>query len=507
METAICQSRGGVLHSHGEDDWGKARTSMSEMNADERATPHDAASVDPLELSHRRPEWSASQPMTRTQKGAAAGLMAALALALAFRPLATAQVLIAACTVFYVLLTLYKIVVIRASLSPDAILKFSEEEIAAQEPREWPVFSILVPMYKEPETVRQMVASLAAMDYPADRKDVQILLEADDEATLAAARSLELPPGFRVTEIPESFPRTKPKACNIGLALAKGEYLVIYDAEDLPEKDQLKKAVMAFEASPEKVVCVQSRLNYYNPRQNLLTRWFTAEYSAWFDLQLPGLAALNAVIPLGGTSNHFKTRVLQDLMGWDAYNVTEDCDLGVRLGRAGFATRMLETTTWEEACSVLPFWIKQRTRWQKGYIQTWFVHMREPVKLFRELGFVNFLHYHLLIGGVTFSALANPIFWLMALVWFVFRPEGVAQLFPGPVFAAGACCLFVGNFVFIYVSMLGCCKRKNDGLMWLALFTPVYWLLMSYSGWRAFIQFFRDPFVWEKTQHGLVKKV
>jgi len=479
---------------------------MSVGNEQPEAPQKTAASVDPLELSRRRPEWSASQPLLRSQKAALLSLLALAAALFVCAPLKTAQGLIAACTLFYVVSTLYKFAVIRASLSPSAILRFSAAEIAGCEPRDWPLFSILVPMYKEPETVRQMVASLAAMDYPADRKDVQVLLEEDDEATLSAARALTLPPGFRVTEIPKSFPRTKPKACNIGLHRARGLYLVIYDAEDLPEKDQLKKAVLAFEASPEKVVCVQSRLNYYNPHQNVLTRWFTAEYSAWFDLQLPGLAALGAVIPLGGTSNHFKTRVLQDLMGWDAYNVTEDCDLGVRLGRAGYMTRMLETTTWEEACSDLRFWIRQRTRWQKGYIQTWFVHMRSPLKLLKDLGPVNFLHYQLLVGGGTFSVLINPLFWAMALVWFVLRPESVSQLFPGPVFAAGAACLFLGNFVFIYVNLLGCCKRKKDSLMWWSLLTPVYWVMMSYSGWRAFIQFFRDPFVWEKTQHGLIKK-
>jgi cellulose synthase/poly-beta-1,6-N-acetylglucosamine synthase-like glycosyltransferase len=463
------------------------------------------ADIDPLELARRRPEWSAAQPMTRQQKQAIVAVALVIVVALIFAPLRTAQVLIGLCTLFYVISTLYKFAVIRASLSPSAIMRFSPEEIARAEPREWPTYSVLVPMYKEPETLKQMVNALIAMDYPADKKDVQFLLEEDDDLTLDAARTLTMPPGFRVTKIPPSFPRTKPKACNIGLYLAKGDYLVIYDAEDMPEPDQLKKAVLAFEASPKNVACVQSRLNYYNPRQNVLTRWFTAEYSAWFDLQLPGLSAMGAVIPLGGTSNHFKIDILRDLMGWDAYNVTEDCDLGVRLARAGFATRMLETTTWEEACSVLPFWIKQRTRWQKGYIQTWFVHMRQPWKLARELGFVNFLHYQLLIGGGPFSVLINPIFWAMALVWFVFRPEGVSHLFPGPIFAAGAGCLFLGNFVFIYINLLGCCKRKNDDLMWWALLTPIYWLMMSYSGWRALFQFFHDPFVWEKTQHGLNK--
>jgi glycosyltransferase XagB len=464
------------------------------------------AAIDPLELATKHPEWSASVPITPMQKKSVLVLFLLLAIAVLLAPLATARFLIAGCTLFYMILTLYKFIVIRASISPNASMNFTPEEIFSQEPRDWPVYTVLIPMYKEPEVLPQMVKAMTDMDYPVDKKDVQFLLEEDDLQTLNAARAMHMPQGFRIVEIPESFPRTKPKACNIGLNIARGKYLVIYDAEDMPEPDQLKKAVMAFEHSEEKVACIQSRLNYYNPYQNILTRWFTAEYSTWFDLQLPGLAALNAVIPLGGTSNHFKTAVLQELMGWDAYNVTEDCDLGVRLVRAGYSTRMLTTTTWEEACSHLPSWIKQRTRWQKGYIQTWFVHMRRPIQLLQEIGWLNYLHYHLLIGGVTFSVLINPIFWLMALIWFVFRPPGVAMLFPGPIFAAGAFCLFAGNFVFVYVTLLGCYKRERDSLLWYALLTPLYWVLMSISGWRAFFQFFRDPFVWEKTQHGLTKK-
>ncbi|MCL1888515.1 MAG: glycosyltransferase, partial [Kiritimatiellaeota bacterium] len=349
----------------------------------------------------------------------------------------------------------------------------------------------------------QMVAGLAALDYPEDRKDVQLLLEADDFATRAAAAAMTLPPGFRVTVVPESFPRTKPKACNFGLALAAGEFLVIYDAEDKPEPDQLKKAVLAFEHSGPNVACVQSRLNFYNPTRNLLTRWFTADYSAWFDLQLPGLAALRTVIPLGGTSNHFRAQILRDLLGWDAYNVTEDCDLGVRLARRGYTTKMLETTTWEEACCHLPFWIKQRTRWQKGYIQTWFVHMRNPLALWRDLGALHFLHFQLLVGGGFFSALINPVFWALAVAWFFVQPAGISALFPGAVFAAGIFCLFVGNFCFVYVNLAACFKRGYDNLLLASLITPAYWALMSVSGWRALWQFFKNPFYWEKTQHGL----
>jgi cellulose synthase/poly-beta-1,6-N-acetylglucosamine synthase-like glycosyltransferase len=315
-----------------------------------------------------------------------------------------------------------------------------------------------------------------------------------------------LPTGFRVTLVPPSFPRTKPKACNVGLALARGEYLVIYDAEDRPETDQLKKAVAGFRRAGKRVVCLQCRLNFYNPRHNLLTRWFTGEYSAWFDLALPGLSSLGAVIPLGGTSNHFVVSTLRELLGWDAYNVTEDCDLGVRVCRAGYGTRMLNSTTWEEACASLPFWIRQRTRWLKGYIQTYMVHMRRPVRLLRDLGWRNFAHFQLLIGGIVFSFLINPLFWALALVWFCFRSEALTGLFPVPVFAMGAACLFAGNFAFVYTAAAGCYRRGYYDLVTHALLAPLYWMLMSVSGWRACLQFLVNPFYWEKTRHGITKQ-
>jgi cellulose synthase/poly-beta-1,6-N-acetylglucosamine synthase-like glycosyltransferase len=351
-----------------------------------------------------------------------------------------------------------------------------------------------------------LVKALDELDYPAEKKDVQLLLEADDTDTLAAVGELSLPPGFRVTLIPPSEPRTKPKACNIGLARARGEYLVIYDAEDHPEPDQLKKAVAAFDQLGPQTVCLQSKLNFYNPRQNLLTRWFTAEYCSWFDLALPGLAAIGAVIPLGGTSNHFVTEKLREMHGWDAFNVTEDCDLGVRIYRKGYRSSMLNTTTWEEACGSLPFWIRQRTRWLKGYIQTYFVHMRNPFRLIRDLGFAGFLHFQILIGGVVLSFLINPLYWILAVLWFSLRLDSLEALFPGLVFAMGALCLFVGNFVFIYTGAVACYRRGYYDLVKHALLTPFYWVLMSISSWRAFLQFFSKPFYWEKTRHGLFKR-
>ena len=197
-------------------------------------TPPPDLAAEPLALTRLHPEWSAAEPVTRGQWRALAAAGLLVAAGLLFAPLATGRALVFGCTLFYLVVTLYKLRLIRASVKPGASLAFSAGEIAAAEPRDWPLYSILVPMYKEPETLPQMVAGLQALDYPADRKDVQLLLEEDDEATVSAARAMTLPSGFRVTLIPASHPRTKPKACNVGLQHARGRYLVIYDAEDKP---------------------------------------------------------------------------------------------------------------------------------------------------------------------------------------------------------------------------------------------------------------------------------
>lgn len=462
---------------------------------------------DPLALSKIRPDLSAVVPMTVLQKIVFLLCLAAF-IGLGFwKPWPLAKVFVLVSTIFYVIFTIYKFALVRFSVSGGAEIFVSQEELAALKDEDLPVYSILVPMYHEPESVKQMVETLRQLDYPAAKKDIQLLLEEDDADTRAAVAAVTLPDGFRVTLAPYSFPRTKPKACNIGLEKVTGKYTVIYDAEDRPEPDQLKKAVVAFSRISDRVICLQCRLNFYNPRQNLLTRWFTAEYSAWFDLSLPGLCAVGAVIPLGGTSNHFVTSKLKELMGWDAYNVTEDCDLGVRIYRAGYKSRMLNTTTWEEACSHLGFWIKQRTRWLKGYIQTYLVHMRNPFALVRDLGVMNFGHFQLLIGGIVFSFLINPFYWVLAILWFLMRMEIFTSLFPPAVFALGAICLFAGNFGFIYVGAVGCYRRGYYDLVKFALLAPIYWVMMSYAGWRAFVKFLSNPFHWEKTKHGLFKKI
>ena len=256
-----------------------------------------------------------------------------------------------------------------------------------------------VPLYREAQVVPQFVQAMLALDYPPEKLQILFLTEEDDAETRNAIRALSLPPHFKILVVPDGKPRTKPRACNYGLMHAQGPYVVIYDAEDIPDPLQLKKAVLTFASHGTDVVCVQAKLNFYNIRQNLLTRWFTAEYSAWFNLILPGLQLAKFSLPLGGTSNHFRAAALRALGAWDAYNVTEDCDLGLRLKRYRMNTVILDSTTLEEANPQLKNWLRQRSRWIKGYMQTYLVHMRNPLEDLQKGRLYDLFSFQMVIGG------------------------------------------------------------------------------------------------------------
>ena len=404
--------------------------------------------------------------------------------------------------VFYLASTLYRILIIHLALAkPREIILPPEDLERPPNGRQWPRYMVILPMYHEADVLPGLVGSLAKLDYPKDRLEIRLLIEADDDETMACAQSLNLQPPFRIVPIPVSLPRTKPKACNVGIQDGNADLLVIYDAEDLPEPDQLKKAAVAFHRAPANVACIQAKLGYYNTDWNLLTRCFTADYATWFGLCLPGLDALQAPIPLGGTSNHFRLDVLRQVRGWDEYNVTEDCDLGLRLFVGGWRTRVLESTTWEQACPDLRFWIKQRSRWVKGYIQTYLVHCRDLIGLHRKLGLRDSIQFHLLIGGSCLSQLINPFYWLMTLLWLVARPDAMDQFFPPAVYAMGSFCLFVGNFIFAYTAAIACVRRGVGHVAKFCLLMPFYWMLISVAAWKGFLQLITKPHHWEKTKH------
>lgn len=368
-----------------------------------------------------------------------------------------------------------------------------------------PRYTVLVPLYREAAVVPGLVNRLSAMDYPVDKLEILLLVESDDNETRAALERVGLGPAFRIVTIPDTAPKTKPKACNVGLARATGELCVIFDAEDRPDTDQLRKAALAFRLLPQRVVCVQAELQYWNPWTNWLTRCFSAEYATNFSLTLHGMDRHRLAIPLGGTSNHFRIDALRDLGGWDPFNVTEDADLGIRIARRGWEVRMIVSVTEEEANSRLGNWIRQRSRWIKGYMQTWLVHSRHPVKLWRELGTKKTLAIHLTLGFSTVTTLINPIMWAMTISYFVFGPEWMEPLFPAAVLYGGMFAMIAGNALMCYALMLGCLKRGLYAAVRAMLTVPLYWALMSVAAYKALSQLLRPSkrHFWELTEHGL----
>jgi cellulose synthase/poly-beta-1,6-N-acetylglucosamine synthase-like glycosyltransferase len=375
-----------------------------------------------------------------------------------------------------------------------------------------PMYTVLVPLHREGRILPVLIDRLELLDYPTDRLQILLLIERDDEETRRAIRQYPLPRHIRSMTMPPGQPRTKPRALNIGLHFADGEYIVIYDAEDQPERDQLRKAVAAFRALPSDVICLQARLNFYNRHQSLLTRLFAIDYAIWYDQLLPGLTVSRpsrsgVFVPLGGTSNHFRVEGLRDLGGWDPYNVTEDCDLGARLGRAGLRVGMIDSITWEEAVPRVKPWIRQRSRWVKGYLQTYLVHMRRPRVLWKQLGLRGFVDFQVLVGGSSLILLLNPIMWGLTATYVATRGTPISgfieSLFPAEMYYLALLSLVVGNFILFYSYTYVCVRRDYLELTRVAPLAPLYWIIMSIGAWVGLLSLIRDPFYWDKTEHGV----
>lgn len=365
-----------------------------------------------------------------------------------------------------------------------------------------PVMSIIVALYREADIAPRLVRRLAQLDYPAELLDVILAVEAEDHITLDALASAELPPWMRVVVVPEGQVKTKPRALNHAFDHARGAIIGVYDAEDAPDPDQLHRVVERFQRSGPEVACLQGVLDYYNPRTNWLSRCFTIEYAGWFRLVLPGLARLGLVVPLGGTTLFFRREVLDRLGAWDAHNVTEDADLGIRLARHGYRTELIDTVTQEEAnCRAVP-WVKQRSRWLKGYMMTWAVHMRQPVQLWRQLGPRSFIGFQALFLGTIAQFLLAPLLWSFLLLPFGFDHPLYAALPVAAVWIiAGA--FFLSEATNILIGAIGL-GRTAHGLSPLWVLTlKIYYPLASLAAYKGLLELATRPFYWDKTTHGL----
>ncbi len=449
------------------------------------------------------PGLSARAQLDRRQRHVLIGGVVALAVPLLLFPRVTLVVLVTVITVIYIVTVLHRLVIFRVALRDDASCKVSDEDALAFPEGLLPMYTVLVPAYREPEVLGALVANLSRLNYPHDRLEVKLLLEVDDEPTLAAALAMTTPLDIEILVLPDGEPRTKPRALNYGLTFARGDLVTIYDAEDDPEPLQLRRAAVAFTRLSPDMACLQARLTFHNPEQNMITRWFTAEYATWFAFYLPGLSGVNSPIPLGGTSNHFKRTALADVGAWDPFNVTEDADLGVRLCRKGWQVGVLDSVTLEEANSDFVNWVKQRSRWYKGYLQTFLVHMREPRRLQEAIGWRGLFHFVVFVGGTPLLAVLNPIFWGMTGIWMVSSSGFIESLFPVIAYYLAVFAWAFGNFTILYLSVMVVRASNRPRLLTAVLVSPAYWVMMTIAAIKALSQLVTRPSHWEKTEHGL----
>lgn len=376
---------------------------------------------------------------------------------------------------------------------------------------ELPIYSIMIAIYKENETtLSNLVKNLDRLDYPKEKLDIKIVLEEDDVDTIAIFKKLRIASYYEIIVVPPGGPKTKPKACNYALKFVRGEYVTVFDAEDDPDPNQLRYVYSVYKEAQERgetdIACYQCRLNFYNSRENFFTKMFTLEYSYWYELIMPALDLYNMPIPLGGTSNHFKTKFLHEMLAWDPYNMTEDADLGLRIAQLGYRTKMLPPHTLEEAPVDFMNWLKQRTRWNKGHMQTLLVHNRNPLKLIKKIGIKNYLSFNFLIFGGISMSLSYITYTIIMLLTYLFDTKLEHAVFNEYVKMFGEVNLIMGTAVVVMMIFIASLRAKLYDLCFYSFASPFYWLFIGMACYRALFQLIFQPFKWEKTQHGVSKK-
>jgi cellulose synthase/poly-beta-1,6-N-acetylglucosamine synthase-like glycosyltransferase len=415
---------------------------------------------------------------------------------------------IIALDVWSVVLALWFLAFIGLRLCGSFLPRLPQPKLRRLPDHQLPVYTVIAALYREAKSVGPLMQAIDAFDYPREKLQVILALEPDDLATRAAIARLGPMPHVQILIASTTGPRTKPKALNCALPFARGSFTAVFDAEDRPDPGQLRAALDAFRNHGTDVACAQASLCIdNNNKDSWLSRTFAAEYAGQFDVFLPGLAAMRMPLPLGGSSNHFRTAVLREVGGWDAWNVTEDADLGLRLARFGYRSVTFDSTTNEEAPIRFKAWLGQRSRWMKGWMQTWRVHMREPRRLWRQAGPRGFLTLNIIVGGNVLTALAYPVLVIELAAYLLTNITGGTSglFFTGSLAPLHIATITAGFASTVAIGLMGLARRDRLRSGWVLALTPFYWGCLSIAAWRALWQLWRDPYRWEKTEHGLTR--
>ncbi len=456
-----------------------------------------AARRAPLELSARR--WTTTASRRRSIAGL---LLCGLLLYVLLAPFSAQLTLLGWCVLTLTATLFVKVAAFCAEMLKRVLDDRPKDPVL---PACLPKVSVMVPLYREKEIANALIKRLEKLTYPKHLLEVLLVLEAKDQLTWETLARTDLPTWMTVIKVPDDGSiTTKPRALNYAFDFCQGEIVGVWDAEDAPEPRQIEKVVSRFAKAPANVACLQGMLDYYNARSNWIARCFTIEYATWWRIIMPGMASIGFIIPLGGTTLFFRRHVLEDLGLWDAHNVTEDADLGVRLARAGYVTDILPTVTMEEAnCRALP-WIRQRSRWLKGFMITYLVHMRQPLQLLADVGLQRFLGLQIIFLATFSQFAALPLLWLFWMPATGF-PAAFSAMFGWQAHALLATLFLTAEFMNCLIGMVAVSGSRHRHLLVWVLTMPIYFTLGAVAAYKALFEMIMTPFYWDKTHHGVFK--
>jgi cellulose synthase/poly-beta-1,6-N-acetylglucosamine synthase-like glycosyltransferase len=378
----------------------------------------------------------------------------------------------------------------------------TQHELDALSPNDCPMISILIPLYKEGDIIPQIFRYLLDFDYPVEKLDVIFIFESTDKETADAFLAMNPPAHFKALLSPDVQPKTKPKAMNVAFKESQGSIVVIFDAEVLPERDQLKKAVLLFKKYPD-AMYLHSKMDVYNSSASWISLLYTSEFCYFYNFFLPGIVECNYPLPISGHSTYFRREVIEHVGAWDPYNVAEDCDIGIRIFRKGYRSgMMLDSYTWEQSTTTIPTWVRQRTRWIQGFIQTSIVQLRYPLLLKRQLhSWWNFVVFLILVPGNVLLNILNIFQWSMFALWHFTHAPFLQDAYIGFTLYLATVCFFFGNFLFTFFGMYALYERKHYSAVPWSLLMVVYWIMLGIATIRSTLHFFLHPHKWDKTKH------
>lgn len=373
-------------------------------------------------------------------------------------------------------------------------------------------FSIIIPAKNEAKVIGSTLRAMANLNYPKNMYEILVVVRNDDIATLRAvekaiasikhkAFSIRQNVNIRLVKI-DGTTINKPYSLNMGWLYATGDIITVFDAEDEPHKDILRSVDEVFVREPIDIVQAGVQLI------NVGSHWFAGlnclEYYYWFKSILPFMSSLGAT-PLGGNTVFFKREVLDKLDGWREDCLTEDADIGIRASAAGFKTKMIyveDMATLEETPANEGEFVRQRTRWDQGYLQILLRGDWLNLPTLTE----QFLCSYLLTQPVIHQ------FSVLAMLSIPFISLGLKVPLWLALFSWLPLYFLIIQLGLYFVGLVDLRKHYNLSFTrWVYVFLPIffipYQLMLSFAGLRAFGRMFLGITNWEKTEHWNVHRI